>query len=97
MTVFSGHDNVLHYSTSFSMLHLLHPFALSQLHVVLGHVRRFQTLLNSLFPQTENALLAKQLLTDAIRTSGVDLDALDKILNAVQDDVRAFAGKSLLH
>jgi hypothetical protein len=79
-------------TSSCQMLHILHPFAFSQLQAVLLHVRAFHRLLKSLYPRTESAMLARDVLVDNIDSSGINLDALDAALNEIKDEVRMFAG-----
>ena len=68
------------------LLHLVHPFALEHLNAVSTHVRQFRAYLGSLSASSENAQIARDILTDLVDMSGVDLVALGPFLvECVQD------------
>jgi len=71
-----------------ALLHLVHPFALEHLNTVSTHVRQFRAYLGSLSASSENAQIARDVLTDLVDTSGVDIAALEPFLVECLQDCR---------
>ncbi|KAK0210934.1 hypothetical protein DFS33DRAFT_1296412 [Desarmillaria ectypa] len=63
------------------LLHLVHPRALVNLRQALSNVRNFRNSLGSLTTRGENSQIAKDVLIDLVDCSGVDLNALDPLLD----------------
>ncbi|KAL4251734.1 hypothetical protein ABKN59_004474 [Abortiporus biennis] len=61
-------------------LHLIHLYALRNLHQALSHVRTFRTHLSRLTAKAEHGQIAKDVMMDIVDCCGVDLDGLDPIL-----------------
>ncbi|KAE9393028.1 hypothetical protein BT96DRAFT_999829 [Gymnopus androsaceus JB14] len=71
-------------------LHLVHPTALQNLRVSLGHVKQFRNYLAGLTPRTENAQLSREVLLDLVECSGIDVSGLDAILEKLFKSVQEF-------
>lgn len=70
------------------LLHLVHPFALEHLSAVSTHVRHFRAYLGTLSASSENAQIARDVLSDLVDTSGVDITALEPFLVECAQDCR---------
>jgi hypothetical protein len=77
-----------------SLLHLVHPFALEQLNTISMHVTQFRAYLGTLSASSENAQIAKDILTDIVDTSGVDIAALEPFLVECAKEVRMLNSES---
>lgn len=75
-------------------LHLVHPKALQNLRVALGHVKQFRNYLVGLTPRTENAQLSREVLLDLVECSGIDIPGLDAILEKLSKSIQGFNGDS---
>jgi hypothetical protein len=62
------------------LLHLVHPIAVEYLNLVLMHVRQLRAYLGSLSASSENSHMARDVLTDLVDSSGVDIAALEPFL-----------------
>lgn len=62
------------------LLHIGHPYALTNLHTILTHVKNFRVFLGQLSARGENAQIAKDVLVDLVDCSGFDIDALCSFL-----------------
>ena len=82
----SGLDNPI-------FLHLVHPFALAQLHSAAEHVKRFSDQLSRLPAKGDSARIAKDVLMDATEGSGVDLALLGPLLAEVLQDCKKLDGE----
>lgn len=65
-----------------TLLHLIHPFALQNLITALRHVKKYYQFLKSLSARVETSQIAKDLLTDMIDYSGLNLEGLEGILES---------------
>jgi len=74
-----------------ALLHIIHPFALENLHTLLQHVRRFRAFLGSLLAKSDGARTAKDVLMDHIDSSGIDLVVLEHTLSDMKAEVAKFA------
>ena len=74
--------------TASIFVHLLHPFALRNLHEAVGHVRRFRNELDPLPPKGENAQIAKEVLMDTVNSAGIHLDAFFSLLEEIKTAVK---------
>ncbi|PBK78348.1 hypothetical protein ARMSODRAFT_947241 [Armillaria solidipes] len=63
------------------LLHIVHPRALVNLKQALNNVRNFRSTLGSLTTRGENSQIARDVLVDLVDCSGVDLNALDPLLD----------------
>lgn len=63
------------------LLHIVHPRALVNLKQALSNVRDFRSTLGSLTTRGENSQIAKDVLVDLVDCSGVDLNALNPLLD----------------
>ncbi|KAK0463953.1 uncharacterized protein EV420DRAFT_1264492 [Desarmillaria tabescens] len=63
------------------LLHIVHPRALVNLKQALSNVRSFRSSLGSITARGENSQIAKDVLVDLVDCSGVDLNALDPLLD----------------
>lgn len=70
------------------MLHLLHPYALRNLHTAVGHVKRLRDALNPLPPKGENSQIAKDILMDTVDSSGVDINVFLNLLQSFKGAVK---------
>lgn len=70
---------------SANLLHIVHRYALNNLHVVVNHVKGLRDELNNLAPKAENAHMAKEVLMDAFNCAGINIDALSKVLGELKD------------
>lgn len=77
------------------MLHLTHPFILTNLVGVIVHVNRFYHSLSALTPKGENSQIARDILMDVISCSGLDLRGIEEILKGAISDARNIPGKSI--
>ncbi|KAG9318671.1 hypothetical protein JVU11DRAFT_765 [Chiua virens] len=77
------------------LLHLAHPFILSNLIGVVMHVNRFYHSLCALTPKGENSQFARDILMDMIGCSGLDLRGIEDVLKGVMPDM-GIPGKSIL-
>jgi hypothetical protein len=78
-----------------TLLHLVQPFALTNLLGMLKHVKRFRGYLGSLTPKGEKAQIAKDILVDVVDCSGIDLAALDSVLESHAQDIKAMVNGGL--
>lgn len=83
-------------SSASILLHLVHPYALRNLHAAVGHLERFQAQISPLVPKAENAQLAKDALMDIVNTSGVSLGPLIPLLDEFQKNVSQIPGESAI-
>ncbi|THH09465.1 hypothetical protein EW145_g1983 [Phellinidium pouzarii] len=74
-----------------SLTHLIHPYTLDNLYCFLQHVRRFRAYLGAIAKQDEHHQMAKEMLIDIVDSSGIDLEALDRVLSDIRDEVKANA------
>ncbi|KAF7778667.1 hypothetical protein Agabi119p4_3012 [Agaricus bisporus var. burnettii] len=65
-----------------TLLHLIHPFALQNLITALRHVKKYYQFLKSLSARVETSQIAKDVLTDMIDYSGLNLEGLEGILES---------------
>lgn len=77
------------------LLHLTHPFALTNLTGVIMHVNRFHHSLSALTPKGENSQIARNILMDVIGCSGLDLRGIEEIFKSAIADARSIPGKSI--
>ncbi|KAH7922096.1 hypothetical protein BV22DRAFT_1095214 [Leucogyrophana mollusca] len=78
------------------LLHLVHPFASSNLCDVVSHVNRFHKFLGSLTAKGESSHIARDVLLDLVSCSGLNVGALESALKGTitelkhipSDDVR---------
>ncbi|KAF8559768.1 hypothetical protein OG21DRAFT_1402239 [Imleria badia] len=70
------------------LLHLTHPFILTNLIAVITHVNRFYHSLSELTPKGENSKIARDILMDVIGCSGLNLRGIEDILKGVVPDAR---------
>jgi len=70
------------------LLLLAHPFALEHLTAALTHVTQFRVYLGSLSASSENSQIARDVLTDLVDSSGVDIVALGRFLVECMQDCR---------
>ncbi|KIK96331.1 hypothetical protein PAXRUDRAFT_10898 [Paxillus rubicundulus Ve08.2h10] len=75
------------------LLHLVHPLTLANLIGLAIHVNHFYHSLNSLTPKGENSQIARDILVDLIRCSGLNFKGLEDILKGAALDVRSIPGK----
>ncbi|KAJ3768879.1 hypothetical protein FB446DRAFT_694341 [Lentinula raphanica] len=71
-------------------MHFVHPQALKNLRIALGHVNQFRKYLTRLTPTTENSQLSKEVLIDLVEHSGIDIQGLDEILERLEQSVEGF-------
>lgn len=76
-----------------SLLHLAHPYALTNLQRVFAHVKSFRQFLGSKAARGENAQIAKDVLVNLVDCSGVDINALGLIVAECIQDAQAIPGK----
>lgn len=77
------------------LLHLTHPWILTNLIAVIAHVNRFYHSLSALTPKGENSQIARDILMDVINYSGLDLRGIEEILvKSALPDARSIPGKS---
>lgn len=69
-------------------------YALSNLQRALGHVKRFRNQLRASSVRAENAQIARDVLIDLVDCSGIDLEALEALLETLVPDVKAIEGKA---
>lgn len=74
------------------LLHLAHPYALTNFRDGVRHVKQFHTHLGSISTRGENALLAKNVLDDLVDACGVDLGLLESLLNDVLLEAKSLLG-----
>jgi len=74
--------------SSSTMLHLVHPIALRNLHAAVDNVVRFKNTVGSLSASEENSHIAKAVLVDLIGCSGVDFDALEPLLSELLSEAK---------
>jgi len=72
-----------------TLLHLIQPFALTNLHGALGHVKRLRKQLGALSAKGETAQIAKDILIDLVDCSGIDLNALESIFVESMPEAKA--------
>lgn len=75
-----------------TFLHLIHPFALSNVRTALADIKSFYAQLVKLNPHAENVQIAKSALLDVVACSGINLDELDSVLSQVPDEIKRFDG-----
>jgi hypothetical protein len=76
-----------------ALLHLVHPYALTNLHLAIKHVVLFYSYLRTLSAKQENAQIAKDVLVDLVECSGIDLSTLESLLGQSVQDAQAITGK----
>ncbi|KAJ4487872.1 hypothetical protein J3R30DRAFT_3432041 [Lentinula aciculospora] len=76
-------------------LHLVHPKALHNLRIALGHVNQFRKYLTGLTPSTENSQLSKEVLLDLVEYSGIDIQGLDEIFEKLETSISGFEDDEL--
>jgi hypothetical protein len=81
---------------SSDLLHLVQPYALSNLRSVLQHVKKFRDYLGGKNPTTENSQMVKDVLLDVVDCSGIDLGALYTALEEFLNNPPLLDGESLL-
>ena len=64
-------------------VHLVHPYSLGRIRSILGYIKRFRDHIASLTPTGENAQIAKDVLTDVVDCSGIELDRLNTVLGEI--------------
>ncbi|KAF9013889.1 hypothetical protein BDQ17DRAFT_1230808 [Cyathus striatus] len=62
------------------LLHLVHPFALQNLFIVVRHVKQFRAFVGSLPAGGESARIARDILVDFVDQSGINFISLDACL-----------------
>ncbi|KAF7440725.1 hypothetical protein PC9H_001073 [Pleurotus ostreatus] len=77
------------------LLHLAHPYALTNFRDGVRHVKQFHIHLGSISTRGENALLAKNVLDDLVDACGVDLGLLESLLNDVLLEAKSLPGDQL--
>ncbi|KAH8120279.1 hypothetical protein DFH11DRAFT_48421 [Phellopilus nigrolimitatus] len=82
------------FDLSCSLTHLIHPYALDNVYFFLQHVRRFRAFLGSHAKAEEHYKMAREVLVDTIDSSGIALDALDKVIIEIRDEVKANADRT---
>lgn len=75
-------------------LQLIHPYAFGLFDQFLGHICRFRRFLSRLTAKGENAIMAKEVLSDIFEDSSINLDALERVMQDVRPLVNS--GKHLL-
>ncbi|KAJ7095311.1 hypothetical protein B0H15DRAFT_967571, partial [Mycena belliarum] len=73
-----------------TLLHLAHPYALSNIQAAVSNVIRFKNKIGSLSASEENSQIAKNVLVDLIDCSGVDLSALEPLLSELLVEAKKF-------
>lgn len=73
-------------------VHLVHPYSLWRIRMILGYVKRFRDHIASLTPTGENAQIAKEVLLDVVDCSGIELDRLDTVLGEVYQSIQGANG-----
>ncbi|KAI5123618.1 hypothetical protein M0805_003433 [Coniferiporia weirii] len=79
---------------SCSLTHIVHPYALDNFHCFLQHMRRFRAHLGSTSRSDEHHQMAKEMLIDTVDSSGIDLEALDKMICEIKDEVNTNAERT---
>jgi hypothetical protein len=73
-----------------------HPFALSRLHALLGHIDRLRTYLQSRHPSGETAHIARDILLDLVDCSGLELTGLHSASEGLMTELSKAEGKTTL-
>jgi hypothetical protein len=79
------------------LLHLVHPYALLNLHGVLNHIQQFRIYLGTLTASEVNAQIARDTLVDLVDCSGINLDLLQPLLLHLMEDAKALEGSVLFN
>lgn len=77
-----------------TLLHLVQPYALVNLHSVLGHIKQFRAYLGTLTASEVNAQIARDILIDLVDCSGINLDLLQPLLLELIEDAKILDGNS---
>ena len=77
---------------SSTFIHLVHPYALNHVMLFLEHIKLFRYFLRLTTSQEDRYRVARELLLDIIDSSAIDLEALEKVLLEVKDEVKSNAG-----
>jgi hypothetical protein len=80
-----------------TLLHLVQPYALANLHDILSHIKQFRTFLGTLTASEVNAQIARDTLIDLVDCSGVNLDLLQPLLLELMEDAKALEGAFFVH
>lgn len=75
-----------------ALLHVAHPYALTNLHTMLMHVKSLHLFLGHLSARGENAQIARDVLVDLVNCSGIDIDALCAFVAESVQDAKAIPG-----
>ncbi|KZT70141.1 hypothetical protein DAEQUDRAFT_810869 [Daedalea quercina L-15889] len=75
-------------SSTSTFVHLVHPYSLGRIRMILDHVKRFRKHIASLTAKGENAQIARDVLLDVIDCSGIDLDQISVVLGDVYESLR---------
>ncbi len=78
-----------------SLLHIVHPFVLKNLHSVMNHVIRFRKYLGSLPAPGEKPHIARDVIVDLVDNSGVKLQVLSKAISEVIPEVNSIRCKPI--
>lgn len=73
-------------------LYLTHPYAFRLLHNFLRHVCRFRAFLRRLTAKGDNARMVKDVLSDIVDNSEIDLEALEKVSHDISAAIKQFIG-----
>jgi len=75
-------------------LYLTHPYAFRLLHNFLRHVCRFRAFLRRLTAKGNNARMAKDVLSDIVDNSEIDLEALETVAQDISVAIKQFTERN---
>ncbi|KIK49200.1 hypothetical protein CY34DRAFT_797139 [Suillus luteus UH-Slu-Lm8-n1] len=78
------------------LLHLVHPFALTNLRAVVFHVSSFHQYLASMTAKRENSQFARNTMLDLVSSSGLDLKVIEEILSTAIPEASAIPAEEVM-
>ncbi|KAH9935022.1 uncharacterized protein B0H18DRAFT_1207647 [Fomitopsis serialis] len=72
-------------------VHLVHPYSLERIRIILGYIKRFRDHVASLTAKGENAQIARDVLLDVVDCSGIDLERLSIVFTEVYQSLKGGA------
>ncbi|TFY63286.1 hypothetical protein EVJ58_g3346 [Rhodofomes roseus] len=76
-----------------ALVHLVHPYSLGRIRMILGHVKRFRDRVALLTAKGENAQIARDVLLDVVDCSGIDLEQMGGVLAQVHQSLQGVHGQ----